>query len=581
MSFSQIIFSWTAIIPVIVLLYYFFRKKYTDQTVSSTLFWSEIMQETRVSPYLKHLQKNALLYLQLLALLLLVLALMNPYIKKSTIVGAQTIFIVDTSATMLAGKGTSTFDTHKAEMLTLMDELNGRPVTLITTGATPKAILQQETNSKDIKKAIEDLQVTYETAEINKALDVAQAFVGDTPTSIYVFTDTLDKKQLPMEKDSVKWLVRGAAKDLTNIAITRFAATTDGQTAMALVQLHNDTKKEQKVTLTLHDATNHELVADSVIVPPQETMTKTYKDLPFDKTITAHIDAKDDYAMDNKQTVLLQTTTAKLVIDQSLHQLIQKGFQAINSNLKIVPSLQIADNKDATIITQQAALLEKMEKPLVLFGRDDTEKVTASGTVTITNDALFAFSDLKDIYVSAIYPGFTDYETIASIGEQPFIQRSPKGDIVVLADIADTDWPLHPSFPLFLWSVEQQLSESTASLGIFSPNEQRVVALTQEDWSVYSQQDEFLSSVANGVLTAPQQPGVYTVRSANEEKQLIVQLQAQERMIAQGTSYTLGNISDNGKEEVSKASFVPWLIIIIVVLLVLEWEVQRRRGFTN
>ncbi|WP_238542748.1 BatA domain-containing protein [Lysinibacillus boronitolerans] len=58
MGFSQIIFSWTAIIPVIVLLYYFFRKKYTDQTVSSTLFWSEIMQETRVSPYLKHLQKK-------------------------------------------------------------------------------------------------------------------------------------------------------------------------------------------------------------------------------------------------------------------------------------------------------------------------------------------------------------------------------------------------------------------------------------------------------------------------------------------------------------------------------------------
>ena len=57
---------------------------------------------------------------------------------------------------------------------------------------------------------------------MNKALDVAQAFVGDTPTSIYVFTDTLDKKQLPMDKDSVKWLVRGATKDLTNIAITRF-----------------------------------------------------------------------------------------------------------------------------------------------------------------------------------------------------------------------------------------------------------------------------------------------------------------------------------------------------------------------
>lgn len=539
------------------------------------------MQETRVSPYLKHLQKNALLYLQLLALLLLVLALMNPYVKKSTIVGAQTIFIVDTSATMLAGKGQSTFDAHKQEMLSLMSELNGRPVTLITTGAAPQAVLQQETNTNEIEKAIKNLQVTYETAEMNKALDVAQAFVGDTPTSIYVFTDTLNKKQLPMNKDSVKWLVRGAPENLTNIAITRFAATTDGQVTMALVQLHNDTPDEQKVTLALQNAEGKEVVAESVVVPPNEAITKTFKDLPLTKSMTALIDAKDDYEVDNQQTVLLQTATSKMVVDQSMHQLIQKGFQTVSSGVKIVPSLQIEDNQDANVITNQTALLEKMEKPLVLFGRDDVEKMEVNGTISIQSDALFAFSELKDVYVNAIYPGFADYQTIASVGEEPFIQRSPKGDIIVLADIADTDWPLHPSFPLFLWSIEQQLSESVGSLGIFTPNEQRAVALAQGDWSVYSQEDEFLSSVTNGMLIAPKQPGIYMVRSNNEEKHFIVQLQAQERVIEQGTSFTLGDIPDNGKEEISKASFVPWLIIIILILLVSEWEVQRRRGFTN
>lgn len=539
------------------------------------------MQETRVSPYLKHLQKNALLYLQLLALLLLVLALMNPYVKKSTIVGAQTIFIVDTSATMLAGKGQSTFDTQKKEMLSLVNELDGRPVTLITTGNTPKALLQQETNTKDIEKAIQELQVTYETAQMNKALDVAQAFVSNTPTSIYVFTDSLDKKQLPMEKDTVKWIVKGAAKDLTNIAITRFAATTDGQSAVSLVQLQNDTDQEQHVTLSIENVKGKELVSESIALPPKEAVTKTFKGLPLEDTMTANIDAKDDYSVDNSQNVLLQTATSKVVVDQSMHQLIQKGFQTINSSVKIVPSSQVADNKDATVVTNQTALLEKIDKPIVLFGRDDVEKVEATGEIGTTSHALFAFSELKDIYVSAIYPGFDGYKTIASIGDQPFIQRSPEGDIVVLADIADTDWPLHPSFPLFLWSVEQQLSESIGSLGIFTPNEQRAVALAQGDWSVYSQDDEFLSSVTNGLLTAPMKPGIYTARSSDEEKRFIVQLQAQERVIEKGTSYTLGELQDNGKKEISKTSFIPWLILIILVLLVVEWEVQRRRGFTN
>lgn len=449
------------------------------------------MQETRVSPYLKQLQKNALLFLQLLALLLLVLALMNPYVKKSTIVGAQTIFIVDTSATMLAGKEQSTFDAHKKEMLSLMGQLNGRPVTLITTGNTPKALLQQVTNTKDIEKAIQELEVTYETAQMNKALDVAQAFVGNIPTSIYVFTDVLDKKHLPMEKDTVKWIVKGSAKDLENVAITRFAATTDGQSTMALVQLQNDTDLEQKITLLLQNAENNKVVSEDITLPPKEAVTKTFKDLPLEDTMTATIAADDDYTVDNSQIVLLQTTTSKIVVDQSMHQLIQKGFQTINSSVKIVPSLQIADNQEATVITNQTALLEKMDKPIVLFGRDDAEKIEAKGEVNTTSDALFAFSELKDIYVSAVYPGFDGYKTIASVGDHPFIQRTPKGDLVILADIADTDWPLHPSFPLFLWSVEQQLSESIGSLGIFTPNEQRAVALAQGDWSVYSQDDQF------------------------------------------------------------------------------------------
>jgi len=209
------------------------------------------------------------------------------------------------------------------------------------------------------------------------------------------------------------------------------------------------------------------------------------------------------------------------------------------------------------------------------------KKIEAKGEVNTTSDALFAFSELKDIYVSTVYPGFDSYQTIASVGDHPFIQRSPKGDLVILADIADTDWPLHPSFPLFLWSAEQQLSESIGSLGIFTPNEQRAVALKQGDWSVYSQDDQFLSSITNGLLTAPMKPGIYTARSEGEEKRLIVQLQAQERVIPKGTSYTLGELKENGKEEIAKASLVPWLILLILLVLVTEWEVQRRRGFTN
>lgn len=58
------------------------------------------MKETKASPYLQHLQRNALFYLQILAMILLVIALLQPFWKTKALAGEQIVFIVDTSATM-------------------------------------------------------------------------------------------------------------------------------------------------------------------------------------------------------------------------------------------------------------------------------------------------------------------------------------------------------------------------------------------------------------------------------------------------------------------------------------------------
>ena len=108
MGFDKLVNGWTAIFPLAVLLYYFFRKRYETTTISSTLFWEQSMRETKVSPYLKNLQRNALFYLQMAALLLLVFILLGPYLNKEQAVGGHTILIVDTSASMLAGKKDTT-----------------------------------------------------------------------------------------------------------------------------------------------------------------------------------------------------------------------------------------------------------------------------------------------------------------------------------------------------------------------------------------------------------------------------------------------------------------------------------------
>ena len=239
MGFTTPWFALSAILPIIVILYYFFRKKYEPTTVSSTLFWQEIMRETKVSPYFQQLQKNSLLVLQVIALLLFVLALMQPYNKKEVMAEEHVIFIVDTSATVAAG---DTFNKHKAAMQQLVEQMNSNEVTIITTGATPQALAQRERNTTVLHQHIEQLAITYEAEHMEKALAVAQSYVGQQPTVIYIFSDDVDKTSLPIEQNNLRFVVKGSDPALTNIALRRFAITKEGDDMLALVQLTNESQ---------------------------------------------------------------------------------------------------------------------------------------------------------------------------------------------------------------------------------------------------------------------------------------------------------------------------------------------------
>lgn len=139
-----------------------------------------------------------------------------------------------------------------------------------------------------------------------------------------------------------------------------------------------------------------------------------------------------------------------------------------------------------------------------------------------------------------------------------------------------------PILPTPLWGIQNELMEGTQNLGTFSPNESRAVSLTSGEWSIYSNDDEYISSVEGGSeFRAPTIPGVYSISSKEEEKQFIVQLTSGERSIQEGTSFELGTVQNSGLEETTKKSLVQWLLLPILLLLVLEWEVQRRRGFAN
>lgn len=585
MGINQLIYAWTAIFPIAVLLYYFFRKKYVKKSVSSTLFWQEAMKETKASPYLQHLQRNALFYLQMLAMLLLVLALLQPYWKTKAIAGEQIVFIVDTSATMnvSANNSTSLFEQHREKMLELVEQLSGKPLTLITTGNEPTVLLRQEMNTEQMIKEINKLEISYEAENMSKSLDFAQSFFQNKATSVYIFTDELERQSLPLQHEKVSWNVEALTTDITNASIKRFGATKTANGISTLVQLENQSDKEFVTELTISNE-EKKLISEVVKLPPKETITLSFEELVTSSYLKANIDTRDSYLLDNENIVFMQDQLSNVFIDSSIHSLVRTAFQSLDINVSSVPPEQIGLLKEeGIIVTNQFGIEVENQKPTLYIGRNDASPKEVNGIVQTTESPLFAFADLSDIYVSSVYPPIDGYTTIATVGEDPFIQTSPTGNIIILADIQMTDWPLSPTFPLFMWSVKEHLSAGSDYLGTFTPNERKPLSLgATEEWEIYTMDDEYEYAIENGgKFVAPSEPGLYVLRSNDIVQNLSVILPQEEKVIDKGTSYKVTGQQVNAADDHQAHSFVPYILILLVLLFVIEWEVQRRRGFTS
>lgn len=580
MGFMQIANSWMVIFPIIVILYYFFRKKYKRHVISSTLFWEEAMQETKASPYLKKLQKNALLFLQVAALLLFVLAMMNPYIKSSVVTGQQVIFVVDTSASLLAGKNDALFDVHKKQLRNLVEQADGKEMTVITTGSQPNVVVRNETSVQAVKEAIDKLEITYETAHMSNVLDVVQSFIGTTPTSVFVFTDQLDKTSLPITSNQVSWTVYGQEEPLQNVSITKFAAMTQNDGTTLLIKLTNDTEEEKTVGLIIQDEANQK-VEEQVTIEAKSSINHVMKNAKVGEELIASIEVDDDYEADNVAYTILQQPNLEVQLDVDMHLLVQKGFASVYENVVYLQDTDLTNLDNRTLVVTNKVAYLKSNQPTLLIGRDDVEAEEVNLFVSSSNHALFTFSPLDDVYVQSVYPPFEDYEVIATVGDKPFIQLSDRGDIVVLADIQSTDWAMHPVFPLFLWSAMQQMSSQSDYIGAFTPKQSASIVVPENEWSIFDNEGQFVGVVPSSKqFVAPEQPGLYEMQAKDEKRIFSVDLNAEEKAVQLGQSYQIGNVQAEQMVE-QENSIMLWLVPVILILLLVEWEVQRRRGFTN
>ncbi|MCD1261539.1 BatA domain-containing protein [Paenibacillus athensensis] len=254
MEFASLSSLWLAVsLPLIVILY-LLKRRYVDTPVSSHLLWRRVLREQEANRPWQRLRRQLLVWLQLLAAALLVLALTQPSVRTEGHARAHVLFVLDASASMqAAAESASAADRPEGERLPVpsrlerakeaiiryaQDEAGGSEYSLLLLRGQPELVMQRQAGIADLQAALDKAQPFYGHAAYRETLSLASALTrGDRTAEVRVYTD----QQWPETMDGLRFdvpvqveRIGGAAEG--NVSIVQFgvkaSAASSAQTAL-------------------------------------------------------------------------------------------------------------------------------------------------------------------------------------------------------------------------------------------------------------------------------------------------------------------------------------------------------------
>ncbi|WP_226037553.1 vWA domain-containing protein [Aquibacillus saliphilus] len=600
---APISFLFFGAIPIL-LLFYFFKKQYDRQTISSIYLWEGTLREWESDRWWHKLQRNLLLLLQLLILLLLILALARPFFVGEEVNGDHLVIVIDSSATMTAEEnGTTRFTKAKQQAVQLIDQLgNGHKVSVIHAQEAPVLLATNQTNHSEVIEQIKELQISYQHQNVTDSIRLAQSLIQHEQGEIHIFTDDLDEESVTALNISIPVVVRNMSASKENISIQTFGVKRSENLVQAIVTVKNESSDAIDIVLSISNDENElEQVTEGVAANEQKTIN--VKNLPIHDYYQVKLVGDDAYNLDNVMHALLPKQEApSIYLAGDVNPFIEKAILSAGIKVTTVPT---DDSGNYSFPEEEEAvyLLSGVENKhwppgakLIISPSSGGpfqvgEKVQLNYPLKEASDhPVLAFSDFENVYLEQAYQvdNWQGLQPLVKSEDQIIIAKGmfENDPMILLAfDLFDSDWPLQPGFPILLVNSIADLAGDGESLGYYHPLETATIQLsTMTEGAVIEELNgDDLKDIhlSESDLTVPRHPGIYQLheKSANGSsfRYLVVQLDNVERT---ATSINSFSVDVEGQEEsgTQLAKKEVWRIFasLALLLLFLEWEVYRR-----
>jgi len=478
---------WLLPLAGIVIVLYLLKMRRRDVRVPATFLWPAKTEEVRANALFQRLRPSWLLFLQLLALTLAVVALARPQTRQQGLTGEVTVIVLDTSASMSA---TDVAPSRFAAARALAEEAiqSAKPtdrIALIEAGPTPRVVFPLSGDPARQLLALKGVRPTDAETDVGEALRLASALVGTVDGArIVLLSDGVFPKVTNFSRGKAALIYRVVGRSDRNLAISALgtAETPAGRQLYCAIKNHSLAPNRGTLTLRADGKVIDSIQTDEI--KPNGQWGRTISAPAGAKVFEAALKADDVLASDNYAVSLASPGASLRVL------LITKGNPFLERALALDPRVTL---DRATEVPAEERGVGTSKYDVVVFDGIREEAVKARGVLTLgsageTSPAevggeakgskfvsaeqtpVLAGVDLQGVFVDRqqrVKPRVGG-QVLAESTAGPLVIRSDRGgrrQIYLAFEPLQSDFPLQVGFPIFVANALDYLAgEGSADL---------------------------------------------------------------------------------------------------------------------
>ena len=464
------------VVPVILL--HILRPRRSELIVGSTLLWSQLEKPVSAASPWQRLRFSWSLLLQLLAVILLSLALANPARASAAVLADHTVFIVDASASMSAKDGSSStgvrLDAAKLRVEEMLADLPvGGTASLVVAGERSEVLLSSSSDAAAIKRALGTIDESVVHPDWLSAFSLAESLEvpGEDIGFVLVSDGGLTEAEQALIPTGSRF--ESIGKPTANVALASLSASSRGSGLIARSSIRNFGSEEVVVPIRI-DVDAKTGAKARVPVPAGESVPVDLE-VPSGSQVAAFLDIADGLESDNHRVALAEV---KKELKVALTGVENPAITAVFNSLPGVSAAwePATDGKGADLV-----VFNEVDPPaalaapaLVIAAPNGVPGASVVGSVTEPAITLVQVDDPLLVGVDFTNTGIgvsqklaaTTAEVLMSAEAAPLLLRSEISgrEVVYLAfRLPDSNLHMQVAFPLFVDRVLSELARSRIS----------------------------------------------------------------------------------------------------------------------